>query len=65
MSAWKHLSRRVASASFFSVLTVALCLSVAGCERKEKIVDIEAPGVNVEVERNIDTGKVDVEATDN
>ena len=32
-----------------------------GCERKEKVIDIETPGTDVEVERNIDTGKVDVE----
>lgn len=34
---------------------------IAGCERKEKLVDIETPRGEVEVERNIDTGETDVE----
>jgi hypothetical protein len=42
------------------------CLDLAGCERKETLVDIETPdGGGVEVERNVDTGEVEVEATDN
>lgn len=35
--------------------------ALTGCERKEKIVDVETPGADLEVERNIDTGHVDVE----
>ena len=35
--------------------------ALTGCERKEKVIDIETPGGDVEVERNKDTGKVDVE----
>ncbi len=35
--------------------------ALAGCERKEKVIDVETPGVEVEVERNKDTGEVDVE----
>jgi hypothetical protein len=38
-----------------------LAFGFAGCERKEKLVDIETPGADVEVERNIDTGAVEVE----
>lgn len=34
---------------------------ITGCERKEKIVDIETPRGEVEVERNIDTGQTEVE----
>jgi hypothetical protein len=33
----------------------------SGCERKEKVVDIETPGADVEVNRNLDTGEVEVE----
>jgi len=46
------------------VLTVAASLGsfgLTGCERKEKVLDIETPGVDVEVERNVDTGEVEVE----
>ncbi|MEX2091939.1 MAG: hypothetical protein WD971_04635 [Pirellulales bacterium] len=41
---------------------VSVC-ALAGCERKEteKVIDVETPGVDVKVERNKDTGKVDVE----
>jgi hypothetical protein len=35
--------------------------ALTGCERKEKVIDVETPGADVEVERNIDTGEVDVE----
>lgn len=32
-----------------------------GCEHKEKLIDIETPRGEVEVERDKDTGDVDVE----
>ena len=35
--------------------------ALTGCERKEKVIDVETPGTDVEVKRNKDTGKVDVE----
>jgi hypothetical protein len=41
------------------------CFGIAGCERKEKIVDVQTPGGSVEVERNVDTGEVEVEANEN
>ena len=40
-------------------------LSFVGCERKEKVIDVETPAGEIEVERNIDTGEVDVEIQDN
>ncbi|MGV3486507.1 MAG: hypothetical protein ACO1RT_18970 [Planctomycetaceae bacterium] len=46
----------------FSV-TAIVALTI-GCERKETILDIETPDGNVEVERSLDTGAVDVEVTD-
>jgi hypothetical protein len=50
----------------FAVLLLAALgpLGLSGCERKERVVDIEAPGVDIEVDRNVDTGAVEVEATD-
>lgn len=35
--------------------------ALTGCERKEKVIDVETSGTDVEVERNKDTGEVDVE----
>jgi hypothetical protein len=43
---------------------LGLC-AFTGCERKEKVLDVETPGGQVEVERNIDTGAVDVEVEHN
>ena len=39
---------------------VGMC-ALTGCERKETVIDVETPGGEVEVERNVDTGAVDVE----
>jgi hypothetical protein len=44
------------------LLVLAMLLS-AGCENKETLLDAETPEGQVEVERNRDTGKVDVEVT--
>jgi hypothetical protein len=43
-----------------SAAGVGIC-ALAGCERKEKVIDVDTPGADVEVERNVDTGEVDVE----
>jgi hypothetical protein len=59
--------------SLSSVLaTVALAFSTflgavsfVGCERKERVLDIETPGADVEVDRNIDTGEVEVDVNKN
>ena len=36
--------------------------ALAGCERKERVLDVKTPGAEVTVDRNVDTGKVEVEA---
>jgi hypothetical protein len=38
-------------------------LVALGCENKEKVLDVETPGGQVEVERNRDTGAVDVDVS--
>lgn len=43
----KHLLSRVMPV----VAAIACTWSLAGCERKEKIVDIKAPGVDIEVNK--------------
>jgi hypothetical protein len=35
--------------------------AVTGCELKEKVIDVETPATDVEVNRHKDTGKVEVE----
>jgi hypothetical protein len=43
---------------FAVILIIALPL---GCETKEKVVDIETPGANIEVERDRATGDTNIE----
>lgn len=52
-----------ALASF--ALLAAIGLTSAGCERKEKVVDIETPAGEVEVLRDVDNGDVEVDVSDN
>jgi hypothetical protein len=49
-------------AGFFVTAACFAALTFAGCERKERVVDVKAPGAEVTVDRNIDTGKVEVDA---
>ena len=44
--------------------TSMLCLSVvalSGCETKEKVIDIETPAGDIEVERSKGSGQIDVD----
>jgi hypothetical protein len=44
-------------------LLLSTCVAAfvsAGCERKERVIDIRTPGADVKVDRNIDTGAVEV-----
>lgn len=43
------------------LLILALIGFTSGCETKEKILDVETPAGDVEVERDTSTGDVDVE----
>ena len=45
-------------------LSAFFALGVAGCERKERVLDVQTPGADVEVDRNIDTGEVEVDIDD-
>jgi hypothetical protein len=42
-------------------ITLAL---ISGCERKERVIDIETPGADVEVDRDLDTGEVEVDVNE-
>jgi len=44
-------------------LLLSACTAVfvsGGCERKERVIDIKTPGADVKVDRNVDTGGVEV-----
>ena len=40
---------------------LSLVSLTAGCERKEKVLDIETPEESIEVERSRDTGEIEIE----
>ena len=53
--------------SVFFISAIATCIGLiplAGCERKERVVDVQTPAGDVEVNRNIDSGEVEVEVED-
>lgn len=44
-------------------LMLAIPLSAlvfAGCEHKERVIDVRTPGANVKVDRNLDNGNIEV-----
>jgi hypothetical protein len=45
------------------VLGVAIACS-AGCENKDKVLEVDTPEGEVDVTRDRDTGEIDVDATD-
>lgn len=50
------------SAPWSLLFAVALVIGGStGCEREEEVLDIETPNSKIEVDRNIDTNKLDVD----
>lgn len=48
--------------TFFTVaLVLGSLVTSIGCERREKVIDVETPAGEIEVERSTDSGKVDVD----
>jgi uncharacterized protein YprB with RNaseH-like and TPR domain len=41
--------------------SLGLAFAVAGCSRKERVLDVDAPGVRIKVDRDKDSGAVDVD----
>ncbi len=39
---------------------ITMC-TATGCERKERVLDIKTPNAEVKVDRNVDTGAVEVQ----
>ena len=42
-------------------LVLGSSITITGCEQKEKVIDIETPAGDIEVERTKGSGKVDVD----
>lgn len=56
--------REILTALAASLVLAATVTAFSGCEQKEKVLDVETPGGELEVERNKETGETDVEVTD-
>lgn len=59
---------KLATKSFvlFAAMTLSTTMATTiGCDNKEKVLDVETPGGEVEVERDKDTGETEVEVNDN
>jgi len=57
------MQRNVLNRFTFGLAAFVACSAVftfAGCERKERVLDVKTPGVDVQVDRNIDSGGVEV-----
>jgi hypothetical protein len=61
---WKHFGGRGLQRFAGPVVIGACCgaAALSGCERKERVLDVKTPHEDVSVDRNIDTGKVEIEA---
>tara|TARA_R110002095_G_scaffold142965_1_gene123805 strand:+ start:18264 stop:18452 length:189 start_codon:yes stop_codon:yes gene_type:complete len=44
-----------------TLLMVTPAFTMVGCDNKEKVLDIETPGGEIEIERDRGTGAVDVD----
>jgi hypothetical protein len=54
------MSKRVVTLRLI-LLSIFLSVSAfAGCERKERVIDVRTPGANVKVDRNVDNGNIEV-----
>lgn len=61
MKFFNRLPRMIFTTAFAAFLITSAVVFFNGCERKEKVIDVETPAGDVEVERSPDTGEVDVD----
>jgi hypothetical protein len=60
----RKVTELLTAVSLPPLLLALAMLFAAGCENKETLLDVETPEGQVEIERNLDTGEVDVQATE-
>jgi len=58
-------SRRLGIHASVLTLLFSAAFITAGCDNKEKILDVETPGGQIEIERDRDSGAVGVEVDKN
>lgn len=49
--------------AMLTALAIAFAAAIGGCEKKEKVLDIKAPGVDIEVNKTSSgTGEVEIDS---
>ncbi|MEX0613147.1 MAG: hypothetical protein WD738_05550 [Pirellulales bacterium] len=64
MFATCNWAKSIASGSLLVIASCVAMFTFTGCERKERVLDLQTPAGDVEVDRNIDTGEVEVDVND-
>ena len=57
-------SIRKLSLTIAAIPCLAAIAAFSGCENKEKVLDIETPSGEIEVERSKDTGEIEIETNE-
>ena len=52
--------QRISVAGLLAVAACCATFTLAGCERKERVLDVKTPAGDVKVDKNLDTGGVEV-----
>ncbi|HEX6961174.1 MAG TPA: hypothetical protein VF175_04860 [Lacipirellula sp.] len=58
------ITELITAASLPPILLALAVLFSAGCENKETLLDVETQEGQLEVERSLDTGEIDIQATE-
>ncbi len=56
--------KRTPKTAALLAFATATAFATLACDRKEKVLDVDTPGGGIEVERDKDTGAIDVEVED-
>ncbi|MFH1299446.1 MAG: hypothetical protein ABIK07_00195 [Planctomycetota bacterium] len=57
----KQNMKRIWVHTLAALLMFTPAFTMVGCDNKEKVLDVETPGGKIEIERDRNTGAVDVE----
>lgn len=53
--------RHLAACSMLTLALPATVFTLSGCDDKETVLDVETPEGDLEVERDVDTGEIEVD----
>lgn len=55
------LIRHLAALSMFTLVVPTAMVTLSGCDDDETVLDVETPEGDLEVERDLDTGEVEID----